>query len=288
MTTTLQAAQAGPTAAPWRPRIFVSYARYDAQAVDALVQGMRQLQYPVWVDQNLTAGTSWWGVILQQIRDCDVVIVAVSKALLESEAAHAEQTYAQALGKPVLPVMIGRVESGALPPHLARIQFVDYTDPSPMAGFALASALSAVHPSPPLPPTLPPEPPPPGLYQLAEQIQKPNLTLEEQLSVVTSLKVLLGRPRERSIGVELAQRMAQRQDRYYIVVQEMDKLDLDEQTPSPTGPATGSSGPPPTTGAVPPAGWYPDPSGRHQMRWFDEDWTAYVADGGAMSEDPNF
>ncbi len=36
-----------------------------------------------------------------------------------------------------------------------------------------------------------------------------------------------------------------------------------------------------------PAGWYPDPTGRHQNRWFDgTDWTDQVADGQAVSVDP--
>ena len=36
-----------------------------------------------------------------------------------------------------------------------------------------------------------------------------------------------------------------------------------------------------------PAGWYPDPTGRHQNRWFDgEDWTDSVADGQTVASDP--
>ena len=36
-----------------------------------------------------------------------------------------------------------------------------------------------------------------------------------------------------------------------------------------------------------PAGWYPDPTNRHQNRWFDgNDWTDHVADGQAVSTDP--
>jgi len=36
-----------------------------------------------------------------------------------------------------------------------------------------------------------------------------------------------------------------------------------------------------------PAGWYPDPTSRHQNRWFDgTDWTDRVADGQAVSVDP--
>lgn len=36
----------------------------------------------------------------------------------------------------------------------------------------------------------------------------------------------------------------------------------------------------------PPAAWYPDPSGRHQYRYFDgTDWTAHVANNGATARD---
>jgi hypothetical protein len=35
------------------------------------------------------------------------------------------------------------------------------------------------------------------------------------------------------------------------------------------------------------SGWYPDPSGRHQQRWYDGTaWTGHVADGGARGDDP--
>lgn len=35
-----------------------------------------------------------------------------------------------------------------------------------------------------------------------------------------------------------------------------------------------------------PAGWYPDPSGRHRLRWFHDEWTAWAADAGGPIEDP--
>ncbi len=49
------------------------------------------------------------------------------------------------------------------------------------------------------------------------------------------------------------------------------------------GPAqTGSPmmGRPPPPGAAQPTGWYPDPAGRFQYRWFDRVWTDQVANGG--------
>jgi type IV secretory pathway VirB2 component (pilin) len=46
-----------------------------------------------------------------------------------------------------------------------------------------------------------------------------------------------------------------------------------------------SSAPAPHGG--PPAGWYPDPSGRHEYRFFTgHDWTADVVDNGAHSTEP--
>ena len=38
--------------------------------------------------------------------------------------------------------------------------------------------------------------------------------------------------------------------------------------------------PPPPPAASQPAGWYPDPAGRFQYRWFDGVWTDRVANGG--------
>lgn len=36
-----------------------------------------------------------------------------------------------------------------------------------------------------------------------------------------------------------------------------------------------------------PAGWHPDPSGRHQVRWWDgKQWTQYASDSGPTLFDP--
>jgi hypothetical protein len=44
---------------------------------------------------------------------------------------------------------------------------------------------------------------------------------------------------------------------------------------------------PAATGPVPPAGWFPDPAGRHGSRYWDgARWTEHVTDGGVPSVDP--
>jgi hypothetical protein len=45
--------------------------------------------------------------------------------------------------------------------------------------------------------------------------------------------------------------------------------------------------PPAAVGAAAPASWYPDPSGRHELRYHDgRQWTEHVSDQGATSIDP--
>ncbi len=56
---------------------------------------------------------------------------------------------------------------------------------------------------------------------------------------------------------------------------------------TPTFPYPGYAGGLPVTPAGPPPGWYPDPSGRHQHRWWDgASWTASVGDNGVAATDP--
>lgn len=52
--------------------------------------------------------------------------------------------------------------------------------------------------------------------------------------------------------------------------------------PAASAPATGGASVP-----NPPANWYKDPSGRHELRyWNGSAWTEHVADGGRQSIDP--
>jgi len=48
----------------------------------------------------------------------------------------------------------------------------------------------------------------------------------------------------------------------------------------------GPPGAPPVAAGAAPAGWLADPSGKHQLRYWDgAAWTAHVSDGGVVSED---
>jgi serine/threonine kinase PknH len=53
-------------------QIFISYARSDAERVDALVEGLQQLRCGVWLGEELTGGQEWWDTVLSQIRANDL------------------------------------------------------------------------------------------------------------------------------------------------------------------------------------------------------------------------
>ena len=205
-------------------RVFVSYARADVDRVDAVVQGLRMLQHDVWLDEALIGGQSWWDGILGRIRDCDVFLQAVSRASLKSEACHSERSYALALSRPVLPVLVEHVPPAVLPGDLAPLQFVDYTDATTERAFQLAAALQQRPAAPSLPDPLPepPEIPLSYLGRLGQEIGAAELSLDQQLALVGRLRNAVERPEDREGALELLNRLQQREDLYAAVARDID------------------------------------------------------------------
>ena len=278
--------------------VFCSYVREDAVAVRTVVDGLEALHHTVWIDKKLSGGQDWWDQILSRIRECDVMVIAVSPALLESEAAAREREYARQLGKPLLPVQIEPVLTDLLPWDIAPLQLIDYTATGPMTGVHLAAALVTLPKAPDLPATLPTAPARPlaPLAELARRLSAQNLSLEDQLALVAALRIALGQTREQSAATELLHTMQRRRDLYHATWQELQELSRQERAvQQPDGLPADAAQPGPRLGStrqqpdstIPP-GWYPDPSGRHQLRYFDGDWTPYASDQGTVIEDPDF
>ena len=276
-------------------QLFCSYAREDREGVRALLDGVRHLRHQVWVDERLSGGQAWWDEILAQLRKCDAMLIAVSPALLESQASALERQYGSLVGKPLLPVIIRPVLSELLPPDLAPLQAIDYTAPGPNAAFELAGALYSLPPARPLPDPLPDPPPVPISYLsgLSDRVRAATLTLDDQLAVVARLRTAMERPREREAAVELLEALRQRTDLYHAPAVEIDKLLRERPAASAARPAEAPREAPKEerrrepASDVPP-GWYPDPSGRHELRYFDADWTRWASDRGTVVDDPDF
>ena len=172
--------------------VFVSYSSRDRDAVKSLTQGLQDADEQVWMDQRLAGGEAWWRAILEQIRGCDVFIVALSQNSIESRPCQAELQYAQALGLPILPVQVGPVDSMQLNP-LATVQAIDYRHPTPDTGMRLIAALHGERARrQPLPSPLPDEPAVPFEYliRLYTIIAGPDqLSPRDQAALVAQLQV---------------------------------------------------------------------------------------------------
>src|SRR4030095_11334507 len=70
---------AGPSPAPPRPSVFISYASEDRAAARALCDTLAGAGLEVWYDENeLGGGDAWDQKIRRQIRECDYFIPLVS------------------------------------------------------------------------------------------------------------------------------------------------------------------------------------------------------------------
>ena len=143
--------------------VYISYSRRDQSAVDTLVDQLHRAGETLFLDQSLRGGEAWWSAILEQIRRCDVFVIALSNSSVQSRACRAERGYAEALGKPVLPLMIDDVDISRAD-TLAMVQWLDYRNPDAVAATLIDAVRRLTSLAKPLPNPLPEPPPIPHEY----------------------------------------------------------------------------------------------------------------------------
>jgi serine/threonine kinase PknH len=210
--------------------LFISYSSQDRSAVDALTTALRRGRQEVWFDQQLGGGDSWWKTILEQIRSCDVFIVALSNNWLQSKPCQSEVRYAQALNRPILPVRIGEIDSVRVNP-LAAFQMIDAQNPSVDAGIQLVTAVHSLQARPhPLPNPMPQEPPVPFAYitQLGNALAASEVSPQQQIQLLAELRSRLEEdgddPSARRDIAQLLRMLRQRHDVTYRTGSEIDQL----------------------------------------------------------------
>jgi serine/threonine kinase PknH len=210
--------------------LFVSYSSQDRSGIEPLTTALRRARQQVWFDDELGGGEAWWNQILEQIRSCEVFIVALSNHSLESKPCQAELRYAKALQRPILPVRIGPVDSMRANP-LAALQVIDYQNPTVDAGIQLVTAVHALAgQQPPLPSPLPDEPPVPFAYlmRLSTTLAEQDLDPRQQTHLLTELKSGLEEdgddPTARNDIARLLRMLRDRSDVTYRTRTEIDNL----------------------------------------------------------------
>ena len=262
--------------------IFVSHSSSDAEAVRSLVQSLEAAGGRVWLDQDLTGGEAWWTAILRQIRECSVFVFALSENALQSEACLVELTYARDLGLPILPVQLGDLR-GLRDHAIFAYQAIDYRNPTASAGIALVRAIQErERERQPLPDPLPPAPPPPYEYLmlLGTAINgRATLSPSEQESIVLQLRQALREEKNDAVRANVRTLLATLRERPEVTHRTVTEIN------TVLGAATAASGTPqaaaqasPQHGFRQPAqqpiqqpapGWYPDPGGSQQLRYWD-------------------
>lgn len=239
--------------------LFISYSSQDRSTVDALTTALRRAKQEVWFDQELGGGDSWWAKILEQIRACDVFVVALSSNWLQSKPSQSELRYAQALNRPILPVRIGDIDSMRVNP-LAALQIIDYRDPTVDAGIQLVTAVHGMTASPPpLPDPLPDEPPVPFGYitRLGNTLAEKELSPQQQLQLLVELRSGLDEdgddPSARGDIAQLLRMLRLRHDVTYRTRSEIDNVLADVEVKDGKSPAAAAKTAAPAPAATPPA-----------------------------------
>jgi TIR domain len=176
-------------------KVFISYARQNRPDIDQLAEHLCVLGCETWLDSSLPGGQDWWQEILRRIADCDTFIAVISRAALNSTICKREFDWAEALGKPVLPVAV-EPPPKALPRRFSIRQVVDYSDPPARdkAAIRLGGSLATLPPAPPLPHPLPESPEAPlsfwtGPIDLASQ--PGDLDHDQQHQILNQLEPAL-------------------------------------------------------------------------------------------------
>lgn len=198
--------------------IFISYSSKDRALIDEMAADLELLidGGNIWYDRELnrSGGHQWWNLILEEIRRCDVFIYALSPQVLKSEPCKREYGYAKALGKPILPVMIGDVDIRHLPVELQAAQLVNFRERSREQQRSLKASIRNLPPAPALPDPLPtpPETPLDPVGVAFDRIARLTTDVEQQRLLIMSIEDLSEEDAFRTEVHELLARLIDRDD----------------------------------------------------------------------------
>ena len=197
-------------------KVFLSYSRIDHAVVSDLVGDIEGVGWDLWLDQKLPGGRKWWDEVLRRIRESDVIVFAASRASVNSRACHSELSYAVAVGKPLIGVVVGNEPAAALlTPQFADAPVLRYDDPSKKSFGDLYRALAATPAMRPLPDPLPvsPEVPATYMFDIRSQIQSGEvLTPSDQEQLLGQLRAYAKEGYPEHEVIELANDLHDRDD----------------------------------------------------------------------------
>jgi serine/threonine kinase PknH len=277
--------------------LFISYSRLDRDMVEKLVNTVRLIDEQVWFDEHLAGGQEWWSEILKRIRTCDAFIFALSKNSQLSRHCQAELQYGRQLRRNILPITVGPVDNKRVNP-VADLQTIDYTKAGFYTGVQFCLALQRLEAQrAPLPSTLPndPEMPYRELREMSAVLENRQLDPGELTHLVPKIESAFDRDRDDPVAcgyiIDLlttlrehpaaTNRLQTEAEDLLVSVKSAKVPQWAAKVPFArswsdrqrrmviTKPASDAS-----VTRVPPAGWYPDPTGGPgERKWDGTAWT---------------
>jgi hypothetical protein len=215
------------TATVFRPRrLFISYARRDAAAVNDLDRDLVRANHQVWFDRKLEGGQRWWDEVLKQIQACELFVFVLSPHVLKSKACRAELAYAADLERPILPVLVGPVNMDLVPEPIGHLNVLNYRERTPESAIDLLMAVASARSANVLPDPLPPSPPPPitDLGPVRERLAIDSLSLQDQEDLVVLLRRRIDDIDQHATVGALLEQLRSRSDIVEAIGHEVDNL----------------------------------------------------------------
>ena len=92
-------------------RVFISYAHEDRSVIDPIQSRLDAAGYAVWIDrESITGGELWRTRIVEAIENSNVFLLMLSPNSVKSKYVLQELNIADGERKPILPVVIAKVE----------------------------------------------------------------------------------------------------------------------------------------------------------------------------------
>jgi tetratricopeptide (TPR) repeat protein len=112
-----------------RPKVFVSYSRRDRDFAAELVAHLETRDFQPFLDRtDIAPGEPWQDRLAGLIRAADTMVFVVSPDSTRSTICEWEIAEAARLGKRILPLVCRPTEDAAIPPTLARLNFIFATE----------------------------------------------------------------------------------------------------------------------------------------------------------------
>lgn len=119
--------------------VFISYVRSDEQAARRIASMLQLAGHSVWFDDFLLPGQNFVDQIRGRLRAADLIIGIISPVTKSSQWVQYEFGMMKALGKVIVPVLIGGATFTDLPPDLADVQSIQ------LGGFDFQPLVKALH-----------------------------------------------------------------------------------------------------------------------------------------------